>query len=127
MASASDLERGKFFEYKNELFQVVRKELVNCGTHSHTKLKLACTDLKGKKDKTLTLGHNDQVDLVEIMKKTGNIISKSETGVQVMDPFTYETLDANCDKELLETLNEGDEVVFVEYKNAVTVISKKRA
>jgi len=44
---ASDLDRGKFFEYKGQILQVTRRSLVNCGTHSHTKLVFTVVDVEG--------------------------------------------------------------------------------
>ena len=61
---ASDLKRGCFFEYKGKILQVVNKSLVNCGTHSHTKLVFKVCDLYGKTEKDLTLGHHDSVDVL---------------------------------------------------------------
>ena len=122
---ASDLERGKFFEHKGELLQVLRRSLVNVGTHSHTKLVITASDINGKKEREIVLGHNDQVDMVDVLRKRANVISKSPSLIQIMDPVSYATLDATCEPDILETLNEGDEVVYIEYKG-VRILGKKK-
>jgi translation elongation factor P/translation initiation factor 5A len=53
------------------------------------------------------------------------VIAKSDTSVQIMDASTYETLDGLCDPDILSTLNEGDEVTYVEYKG-IRVLGKKK-
>ncbi len=113
---ASDLERGKFFEYKGEVLQVLRRSLVNCGTHSHTKLVFTVCDINGRKDREITMGHNEKVDIIDIMKKKATVISKSGDSLQIMDAQSYETFDAACEAEILETLAVGDEITFIDYK-----------
>lgn len=123
MATASDLNRGSAFIHQGEPVKVVRKELVAVGTHSHTKLKLYIRPVFGGGEKTLTLGHQDKVELVDIPKLTATVISKSP--LQIMDAHTYETFDAEADKGLLEQINENDEVIFVNYQGKVKILEKK--
>jgi translation elongation factor P/translation initiation factor 5A len=123
--AASDLERGKFFEYKGEILQVTRRSLVNCGTHSHTKLVFTVCDINGKKEREITMGHNDKVDIIDITKKKANVIAKSDSGLQIMDAVSYETLDATASPDILETINEGDEILYVDYKG-IKVLGKKK-
>ena len=122
---ASGLERGNFFEYKGEVLQVLRRSLVNCGTHSHTKLVFTVCDIYGKREREITMAHNDKVDMLDIIKKRANVISKSNGLVQIMDAQSYETLDGTADPEIMDTLNEGDEVTFIEYKG-IKVLGKKK-
>jgi translation elongation factor P/translation initiation factor 5A len=122
---ASDLERGKFFEYKGEALQVLRRGLVACGTHSHTKLVFTVCDINGKKEREITMAHNDKVDMIDINKRKASVISKTDSSVQVMDASTYETLDGLCDPDILATLEEGDEVTYIEYKG-IRVLGKKK-
>lgn len=124
MPAASELEKGKFFEYKGELLQVMRRELVNCGTHSHTKLKFNVCNIYGKHEKVVTFAHNDSVDLVEIYRNKATVISKSAARLQIMDTETYETSDATAEKELLDLLKEGDEVTYIVYKGK-KILGKK--
>ncbi len=125
MSSASELERGKYFLLNNEPVRVVRKEVVVCGTHSHSKLKLFVQGLKTKGERSINLGHNDKVEILDLIRKTGQVLSKTENKIQVMDSFSYETLDPDADKELHDQLKEGDEVIFVDYQGIAQIIDKK--
>lgn len=126
MASAHDLNKGSCFEYKGEVLRVIKKEVVTVGTHSHTKLKLYVKPaIADGGEKTVILAHQDKVELCEIIKKTGTVVSKTQDKVQVMDSYSYETHDSDVSKELLDSLNEGDEVIFVEYKGIVNILEKK--
>lgn len=125
MTEAKDLQRGSWIVHEGELLQVKRKENVAYGTHSHSKTKLFLQPLTGGGEKTLTLMHRDKVEETEVIKKTGQIISKFQNKVQIMDPVSYETLDAEVDESLANNLNEGDEVIFIDYNGMIRVLEKK--
>lgn len=126
MATASDLNSGNYFLHNNEPVQVVKREVVAYGTHSHTKLKFYFRPLTGRGEKTVTMGHTDKVDILDITRKTGMVLAKTQDKVQVMDSQSYETFDAKIDKELLDKVSENDEVIFVYYQGNAQVIEKKR-
>ena len=125
MAIASDLDKGNYFIYNGEPVRVIRKEVVSVGTHSHTKLKFYIQGLREKGERTVILQHSDRVDKIDIMRKQGQIISKSNSKVQIMDSISYETLDSNLPKELVDDINEGDYVTFVELNGAVEILDKR--
>lgn len=125
MSQASELERGTYFIYNNEPVRVLRKEVIVVGTHSHSKLKFYIQGLNEKGEKTVTFHHTDKVETVEIVRKRGQVISKSQNKIQLMDMVTYETLDANASSEVLNDLNEGDQVTFVELSGNIQIIEKR--
>ena len=125
MAIASDLDKGNYFIYNGEPVRVVRKEVVSVGTHSHTKLKFYVQGLREKGERTVILQHSDRVDKMDIMRKQGQIISKSISKVQIMDSVTYETLDSNIPQELADEINEGDYVTFVDLNGKVEILDKR--
>ena len=124
--AASDLERGKFFLHKGELLQVVRRSIVNVGTHSHTKLVFTCRDIYGKREKNITMGHNDRVDALDLQKKKATVVSKSANSLQIMDAVSYETLDAEAESNIMDSIAEGDEVIYIEYEGVKVIGTKKQ-
>jgi translation elongation factor P/translation initiation factor 5A len=125
MSSASELKKGSYFIYNGEPVCVVRKEIVVYGTHSHSKLKLFIQGLNKKGEKSINLHHTDKVETVDITRKTGQVISKTNDKVQIMDNVSYETLDASAFEELHNELNEGDQVIFVDLNGDIQIIEKK--
>ena len=125
MSTASELEKGTYFIYNGEPVKVLRKEAVSVGTHSHTKLKFFVQGLRDKGERTAIFQHSDRVDKIEIIRKQGQIISKSGNKVQLMDMLSYETLDAILPSELLDVVNEGDSVTFVELNGKVEILDKR--
>ena len=125
MATADDLQKGSYFIHNNEPVRVLRREVVAYGTHSHSKLKIFFQGLNDKGERSINLHHTDKVEIVNITRKTGQVISKAKDTIQVMDADSYETLDATAAKELFNEINEGDEVTFIDL-NGVTQIIEKR-
>ncbi|MBS3102995.1 hypothetical protein J4458_06155 [Candidatus Woesearchaeota archaeon] len=126
MSSATELQKGTCFMHNGEIVRVLRKELVAYGTHSHSKLKIFFQGLSEKGERSINMHHTDKVEIVEIMRKTGQVISKANDKVQIMDNVSYETLNANAPKELFSELNEGDIVTFIEFKGAIEIIGKRQ-
>ena len=125
MSIASELEKGNYFIYNGEPVKITRKEVVSVGTHSHTKLKFYIQGLRDKGERTAVFQHSDRVEKIEIMRKQGQIISKTANKVQVMDSVTYETLDSTIPPELVEDINEGDTVTFIELNGKVEILDKR--
>ena len=125
MAQASELERGTYFIYNNEPVRVLRKEVIVVGTHSHSKLKFYIQGLREKGERTVTFQHSDRVEKIEIIRKHGQIISKANNKVQLMDKVSYETLDAVIPPEMVEDITEGDDVTFVELNGIVEIMDKR--
>ena len=125
MSIASELEKGNYFIYNGEPVKITRKEVVAVGTHSHTKLKFYIQGLRDKGERTAVFQHSDRVEKIEIMRKQGQIISKTANKVQVMDAVTYETLDSTLPPELADDINEGDTVTFIELNGKVEILDKR--
>jgi translation elongation factor P/translation initiation factor 5A len=125
MSSASELKKGSYFIYNGEPVCVVRKEIVVYGTHSHSKLKIFIQGLNKKGERSINMHHTDKVEIADITRKTGQVISKADNSLQIMDDVSYETLDASAPNDLLDELNEGDQVIFIEFKGNIQIIEKK--
>ena len=125
MPTAQELERGNYFIYNNEPVRVLRREVIVVGTHSHSKLKFYIQGLNEKGERSANFHHTDKVEIVDIIRKLGQIISKTGDKVQLMDMVTYETLDATGPSEVLNDLDEGDKVTFISLNGSVQIIEKR--
>ena len=127
MPTSTELKTGNYFIYNNEPVRVLRKEVVAFGTHSHSKLKIFFQGLSEKGERSANFQHTDKVEIVDIIRKLGQVISKFNSNIQVMDMVSYETLDANASADLLSELNEGDNVTFIELNGNVQILEKREA
>ena len=125
MSIASELENGNYFIYNGEPVRVLRKEVIVVGTHSHSKLKFYIQGLNEKSERSVNFHHTDKVEIVDIIRKLGQIISKANNKIQVMYMVSYETFDANAPSDLLQELNEGDNVTFIDLKDNIQILEKR--
>lgn len=125
MPDAKEAEKGNWIFYNNELYLVKRKEVVVFGTHSHSKTKLYLQNIKGGSEKAFVFSNHDRLEIVDLMRKTGQLISKFGSKAQLMDSYSYETFDITLDKKMASSLNEGDEVIFIDFKGELKVLGKK--
>ena len=125
MPEASELKSGSYFLMNNEPVRVTRKEVVAFGTHSHTKLKIFYQGLRDKGEKSVNFTHSEKVEMLDIIRKRGQVVSKNGNLLQVMDLVTYETHNANAPKELLDEIKEGDNVSFIELNGQVEVLDSR--
>ena len=119
------MERGTYFIYNNEPVRVLRREVIVVGTHSHSKLKFYIQGLQERGERSLPFHHTDKVEIVDIVRKLGQIIAKTSNKLQLMDMVTYETLDATAPSELFNEINEGDNVTFIEFQGNVQILEKR--
>ena len=125
MPEASELKSGSYFLMNNEPVRVTRKEVVAFGTHSHTKLKIFYQGLRDKGEKSVNFTHSEKVEILDIIRKRWQVVSKNGNLLQVMDLVTYETHNANAPKELLDEIKEGDNVSFIELNGQVEVLDSR--
>ena len=125
MAIATELQRGSYFIYNGEPARVLRKEVVVYGTHSHSKLKIFFQVLNEKVERNANFHHTDKVEIIGIVRKLGQVISKSAGKAQVMDMVSFETFDSTASPEIFEELKEGDNVTFIELNGMVQIIEKR--
>ena len=125
MAIASELQRGSYLIYNGEPVRVLRKEVIVVGTHSHSKLKFFIQGLNGKSERSINLHHTDKVEIIDIIRKLGQVISKTNNKIQIIDMVSYETFDANAPTGLINEVNEGDQVTFIDLKGNIQILEKR--
>ena len=125
MVLIKELTKGDYFLYKNEPYMIKKNQIVVTGTHSHTKNRLDVVGLISGKNETFTAAPHDKAEVLEITRKSAQLISKSGNMLQIMDMVSYETFDAETKQEIFDELNEGDEVIYINFKGKNFVLEKK--
>ncbi|ODS37629.1 hypothetical protein BEH94_10415 [Candidatus Altiarchaeales archaeon WOR_SM1_SCG] len=125
MIEIKKLSRGSYIAHKGEPYRIKKIGLVVVGTHSHTKTKVEMAGLFSGKKESLTMSSHERVEDIEIIKRHGQLIAKTGNEVQVMSMDNYEMLDADITPELLNEVNEGDDVTYVEFGGRARVIEKR--
>jgi len=121
------LKRGTYIVLNEKPYLIKEIQSVVVSSHSGTRTKLELEGVFDGDKRTTTLSPHENLETVEIIRRLGQVISKSEGGLQVMGMDSYDTFDAEIAKELLKTLAEGDEVTYVDFKGARRVIEKRES
>jgi len=125
MSTATELKKGSYFIHDDKPVRVNRKEVVVYGTHSHSKLKLFIQGLNDKSEKAINMHHHEKVEIIDIIRKVGQVVSKTDDKVQIMDNVSYETLEGTAPEELHNELKEGNQVTFVDFQGNIQIIEKR--
>jgi len=122
MGGVKQLRQGNHIMHKGFPHRVLKNQIVVTGTHSHTKNRLELQNIfTGQKD-TVTLSPHFNVEEVDIIRKLGQIIAKSQNSVQIMDMNSFETLDAEVDDELKSQAEVGQSVTYVDFDSKIRLI-----
>jgi len=125
MLEVKKLKKGSYILHKGEPYIVKEVQNVVTGTHTHSKIKLIIHGLFSGINESFTLPPHDHVDDIHIIRKHGQVISKTEDKIQVMDLFSYDTLDADYHKDLVGDLEEGDEITYVDFGGTAFIVEKR--
>jgi translation initiation factor 5A len=113
-AKAGDLKIGSYMLVEDEPCQVVDIEKSKPGKHGSAKVRVSAISLFDGKKKTY-LGQVDanvQVPIVD--KRSGQIVSVTPSGIQLMDLTTFETFDVSMptDEDIAGKIAPGKEVEY---------------
>lgn len=82
------------------------------GKHGHAKYRVTGVDvLTGNKKMAVYTSH-DRVEVPIIEKKNAQVLNVMDKKAQIMDLETYETLEADIDPEIKETLQPNWQVIY---------------
>ncbi len=126
MIGLKKLKKGNYIVHENEPCLIKEIEFKVYGTHSHTKAKLTVENIFSGKTYVLSMPLGEQLQEADIIRKCATIISKTDEGLQIMDLFNFETIDAKADKELLEQAQLNDQVTYIQFNNASKVIDIRK-
>ncbi len=125
MIEVKKLSRGNYIAHKGEPYRIKKSYLVVVGTHSHTKTKIEMEGLFSGRKETVTLSSHERVEDIDIIKRHGQLISKMGDRVQIMSMDNYEMIDAEVQPGILNEINEGDDITYVEFHGNARVIEKR--
>ena len=113
MIPLKDLKKGNYIMHRGEPAIIKEMGIAVTGTHSHTKCKATVQGIFSNFTDTIIASTHETVEELLIIRKRAQLLAKHERMVQIMDPVSYETLDAEIDPDLLVQLHEGDEVTYI--------------
>lgn len=126
MVNIKKLKKGNYVVHNGEPCIIKDLQFVVYSTHSHTKAKITLQGLFSGKITETSLPLHEQMQEADIIRKCATIISKSEDKLQIMDTVSFETIDADIDKDLLEKANENDQVTYIQFENIAKILEIRK-
>ncbi len=125
MVPIKQLRKGNYIVYKNEPCLIKETATVVTGTHTHTKVKISLQGLFSGTNDIFTSSPHDTAEEIQIIRKEGQLISKGQDKIQIMDMRSYETFDSEADEELFNELKEGDMVTFIDFNGRFKILERR--
>jgi len=115
-AEAGSIKPGSFIILNGEPCRVVSSEKSKPGKHGSAKVRIVALGIFDGVKRTFVGPASAQVEIPIIDKRTGQVISVTPHGIQIMDLGTYETFEVAPpeDESLRSKLTPGVEVEYWE-------------
>lgn len=112
-ARAGDLKIGSYALIDNEPCQIVDIEKSKPGKHGSAKIRASGISLFDAKKKTYLAQADANVQVPIVDKRSGQIVSVTPNGIQLMDLETFETIDLSMPTdEVAGKIASGKEVEY---------------
>ena len=113
VGKVSDLKKGSYVWYNNEVYEVLEIEVSKTGKHGAAKARIVMKSLISGKTVEIVKPTQDTIEIPIVKKIRGQVVSKlSDNSYLVMDLETYETFEAKViDEELKGKISEGNRVL----------------
>lgn len=113
-ASMKDIKVGRFLLIDGIPCKVVDIEISSPGKHGHAKMRVTAIGIFDGEKKTLLKPSDADIEVPNIKKRKGQVVSVSGDMAQLMDSETYEVYDIKITSEFSGKLNAGAEVEVIE-------------
>jgi len=112
--NGTDARPGTSIMIEGEPFVVKKMDVSKTGKHGHAKARIEAVGIiNPAKRKVFVIPGHDKLDVPNVDKRKGQILSISEKKISLMDLENFETIEVECnDEELLPTLTENENVEY---------------
>lgn len=110
-----EIRNGRFILIDNIPCRVVEIETSAPGKHGAAKMRITAVGVFDGQKRTLLKPSDADAEAPIINKKKAQVVSVSESRVQLMDSESFETFEINIDEEYRASLKPGAEVELLVY------------
>ncbi len=113
--SMKEIRNGRFLLIDNIPCRVVEIETSAPGKHGAAKMRITAVGVFDGQKRTLLKPSDADAEAPIINKKKAQVVSVSESRVQLMDSESFETFEISIDEEYRASLKPGAEVELLVY------------
>lgn len=89
-------------------YTIKKIDISKTGKHGHAKCRIEAVPIIGGNKKVFVIPGHDRLEVPNVDKRKGQVLSKGDGSASLMDLESFETIDVPCpDKEVFESLEES--------------------
>jgi len=112
MINATEVRVGTNIMIEGNACTVKSIDISKTGKHGHAKCRIEAVGIIDGKKRVFVIPGHDKLDVPLVEKRKGQVLSKGDKTISVMDLESFETLDVPCSDEIKDEVEEG---ITVEY------------
>jgi len=112
--SATEARVGTNIIFEGDSYTIKKIDVSKTGKHGHAKARIEAVGIMNSaKRKVFVIPGHDKLEVPTVDKRKGQVLSKTNDSVSLMDLETFETIDIPCsDEEVLNSLEENGNAEF---------------
>lgn len=106
--NATEARVGTNILLEGRPYTVKKIDTSKTGKHGHAKCRIEAVGILDGNKKVFVIPGHDRLEVPNVDKRKGQILSKADGKASVMDLETFETIEIDCpDKEVFDSLEES--------------------
>ena len=110
--NATEARVGTSILLEGEPYTIKKIDISKTGKHGHSKCRIEAVGIINNQKKVFVIPGHNRLEIPMIDKRKGQVLSKGENTVSIMDLESFETLDIPCSEEIKSTLEVNDNVEY---------------
>ena len=110
--NATEARVGTNILLEGEPYTIKKMDISKTGKHGHSKCRIEAVGIINNQKKVFVIPGHDRLEVPMIDKRKGQVLSKGENTVSIMDLESFETLDVPCSEEIKSTLEVNSNVEY---------------
>ena len=113
LAEVRELKEGRYMIIDEEPCKILSITTSKPGKHGEAKARIDAVGLFDQRTRSVVHPVKHKIGVPMIDKRTAQVLAIHDDVVQLMDMTSYENFELPLDPELKETLQEGQEVMYI--------------
>ena len=110
--NATEARVGTSILLEGEPYTIKKIDISKTGKHGHSKCRIEAVGIINNQKKVFVIPGHNRLEIPMIDKRKGQVLSKGENTVSIMDLENFETLDVPCSEEIKSTLEVNSNVEY---------------
>ena len=110
--NATEARVGTSILLEGEPYTIKKIDISKTGKHGHSKCRIEAVGIINNQKKVFVIPGHNRLEIPMIDKRKGQVLSKGENTISIMDLESFETLDVPCSEEIKSTLEVNSNVEY---------------